>query len=321
MPLSIRGGANALAGAEDKEFFIRKMLARAIPKLVHDQFGSTDYIPSNRGQSAEWRRLSTIAASTTALVEGTPGAETIPTVVSVTATVAQYGQFFRSTDVVNEISIDDLRAEGAKALGETLGNSRDQLTRNVMRGTSSVQYAGTAASRGAVGSGMTFNSAELREAVATLKRNNALPFEDGGFKAIIHPNTEADLYQDANIVNAFSLAGERNSSNPLFSGKLGRYLGVDFYTTSNASIQANAGLSVSTAADVYQTMIMGKDAYGILGISALNVDLVYHEPGSSGVFDPLNQLWSEGYKFTHAAAILDNTWLVSVEHVTQLGTY
>ena len=87
MPFSLIGGAAAIGGTEDKEFFIRKMLARAIPNLVHDQFGNTDYIPSNRGQSAEWRRLSTIAASTTALTEGTSGAETIPTVVRVTATV------------------------------------------------------------------------------------------------------------------------------------------------------------------------------------------------------------------------------------------
>jgi len=34
MPLSIRGGANNLTGTEDKEFFIRKMLVRATPKLL-----------------------------------------------------------------------------------------------------------------------------------------------------------------------------------------------------------------------------------------------------------------------------------------------
>ncbi len=96
MPLSIRGGANALAGSEDKEYFVRKMLARAVPKLVHDQFGDKSYIPVRGGQSIEWRRLSTIAASTTALTEGTPGAETIPTVVSVTATVNQYGKMLNS---------------------------------------------------------------------------------------------------------------------------------------------------------------------------------------------------------------------------------
>lgn len=320
MPASLRGGANAYGGTEDKEYFVLKMLSRAIPNLVHDRWATTDYIPSNRGQSLEWRRMEALTATTTALTEGTPGGESIPTITTVTATLNQYGLWFRSTDVVQSAAIDDVKAEGAKMLGEILGQSRDLLMRNVMRGTTSIQYAGTAGSRGGVGSGMYFNSAELREALATLKRNNAKPFGDGSYKVIIHPNTEADLFNDPNLVNAFSFAGERGGDNPLFQGRLGRYLGADFYTTSQASIQANAGFSITTGADVYQTMIFGQEAYGASGISALNVDLIFHEPGSAGVFDPLNQLWSEGFKFSFGGAILNNSWIVSVEHTTSLGT-
>ena len=320
MPLSIRGGANALGNTEDREFWVRKMLARAVPKQYHGQFGDKDFIPVRNGQSVEWRRFSSFTTSTTALTEGTPGAETIPTVVTVTATVNQYGMFYRQTEIADSQSIDDLRAEGAEALGEAMGDAYDLLTRNVMRGTTTIQYASTAGSRVAVGSGMRLNAAELREALATLKTNNALQFEDGGYKAIIHPRTEADLFNDPTIVNAFSYAGERGSGNPLFQGKLGRYLGTDFYTTSNASIQAAAGLSVAaTSADVYQTLIFGKQAYGIVELSALTTDLIYHPAGSSGVFDPLNQLSSQGYKFSHTGAILNNSWIVSIEHTTSLG--
>ena len=320
MPLSIRGGANAIAGTEDKEFFIRKMLARAIPKQHHAKFGNKDYIPVRNGQSAEWRRFSSFTTSTTALTEGTPGAETIPTVVTVTATVNQYGMFYRQTEIAGSQSIDDLRAEGAEALGEAMGDAYDLLTRNIMRGTTTIQYASTAGSRVAVGSGMRLNAAELREALATLKTNNAEPFSDGGYKAVIHPRTEADLFNDPTIVNAFQYAGARGESNPLFKGSLGRYQGCDFYTTSNASIQAAGGLSVAnTSADVYQTMIFGKDAYGVLELSALTSDLIYHPAGSSGVWDPLNQLSSQGYKFSHSGAVLNNSWIVSVEHTTSLG--
>src|SRR5438132_2501018 len=127
MPISIRGGAAAIGGTEDKEYFIRKMLIRATPRLLHNQFANKDYIPARGGMSVEWRRFSTIAASTTALTEGTSGSETVPTVVIVTATVNQYGQYFRSTDIAMNQAIDDLRAEGSDALGETLGNSYDQL--------------------------------------------------------------------------------------------------------------------------------------------------------------------------------------------------
>ena len=320
MPLSIRGGANALGGSEDKEFFIRKMLARAIPKQHHAKFGNKDYVPARSGQSVEWRRFSSFTTSTTALTEGTFGAETIPTVVSVTATLNQYGMYYRQTDIAEKQSVDDLRAEGAEALGEAMGDSYDLLTRNIMRGTTTIQYASSAASRGAVGSGMRLNAAELREALATLKTNNAEPFEDGGYKAIIHPRTEADLFNDPTILNALQQAGVRGGDNPLFKGSLGRYLGCDFYTTSSASIQANTGLSVGTAADVYQTLVFGKDAYGVVELSAFSSDLIYHPVGSAGANDPLNQLSSQGYKFSHSAAILNNSWIVSIEHTTSLGT-
>ena len=321
MPLSLRGGATALGASEDKQFFIRKMLARAVPKKVHAQFGNKDFIPVRGGQSVEWRQLQSFSTSVTALVEGTPGAETIPSVVRTAATVNQYGMFYRQTEVAASQSIDDLRAEGAEALGEAMGDAYDLLTRNIVRGTTTIQYASTAGSRLMVGSGMRLNAAELREALATIKTNNGLPFEDGGYKVIIHPRTEADLFNDPTIVNAFKDAGERGGGNPLFTGKLGRYLGADFYTTSNASIQAASGVSVTAAgqADVYQTLVIAKDGFGIVELSALTSDLIYHAAGTSGVWDPLNQLSSQGYKFSHTGAVLNNSWIVSVEHTTSLG--
>ena len=84
MPASLTGGAAPFGITENKEFFIRKMLIRATPKLMFNQFANKDYIPSRSGLSVEWRRFSTIAASTTALTEGTAGSETIPTVVIIT---------------------------------------------------------------------------------------------------------------------------------------------------------------------------------------------------------------------------------------------
>ena len=92
MPISIRNGANATGTVEDRGFWIRKMLDRRTPLLVHSRYADKEFIPANGGMNVTWRRFSTIAASTTALTEGTINAETIPTIVTVTATVNQYGQ-------------------------------------------------------------------------------------------------------------------------------------------------------------------------------------------------------------------------------------
>lgn len=319
MPVTLRGpGGQAFVGVEDKEYWIRKMLIRATPRLFFNQFANKDYIPANGGLSVEWRRFSTIAASTTALVEGSFPAEAVPTVVIVTATVNQYGQYFRSSDLVKAQAIDDIRAEGSEALGETMGNSYDQLTRAVWIAGTTVQYASTAGSRAQVGSGFRMSSAELREAVSTLETNDAQPFEDGGWKAIIHPRTKADLMNDTNFLNAQQYAGVRGDQNTLFSGRLGRYLGVDFFVTSNASIGTSLGYS---GADVYYTVICGKDYVGVVDLSAMTAEQIYHEPGSGGATgDPLNQVWSLGYKFAHAAARLNENFAVRIEHTASLGT-
>lgn len=321
MPFSIRGGANAIGTVEDRGYWVRKMLDRTQPVLVHSRYTNKEYVPSNGGMNVTWRRFSTIAASTTALTEGTFPAETIPTIVTVVATINQYGQWFRSTDIVKNQAFDDVKAEGTKALGETMANSADQLTRNVMNAGSTVQYASTAGSRGAVASGMRINSAELREAIATLKGNNAPKFDDGTYTAIIHPDTEQDLFNDSNIVNAFQYAANRGGSNPLASGELGNYLGVKFVTTTNSAVSAT-GLSLGNGpTDVYLTILFGKDYVGEVGLSAMTSQIIYHEPGSSGALnDPLSQVWSLGYKFAHAAARLDENRCVRLEHSSSLGT-
>ena len=87
MPISIRSGANALGTTEDRGFWVRTMLDRTQPVLVHDRYGNKEFIPSNGGMNVTWRRFSTITASTTALTEGTYNAETIPTIVNISATV------------------------------------------------------------------------------------------------------------------------------------------------------------------------------------------------------------------------------------------
>ena len=320
MPISIRNGANALGATEDRGFWIRRMLDRRTPNLVHDRYADKEFVPSNGGMNVTWRRMSTISASTTALTEGTFPAETIPTVVTVTATVNLYGQWFRSTDVVKMQAFDDIKAEGTKVLGETMANSHDQLSRNVINAGSTVQYVSTSGSRGGIASGMYLNAAEIREAIATLKGADAPKFDDGTYVCIIHPDTEQDLFNDSNIVNAFSYAANRGPSNPLATGELGNYLGVKFVTTSN--VASSTGLSGPNGeTTVYLTVMFGKGYVGAVGLSALTSEIIYHEPGSSGALsDPLSQVWSLGYKFAFAGARLDENRAVRIEAASSLAT-
>ena len=200
--------------------------------------------------------------------------------------------------------------EVAELLGENMGNTLDIIDREILVAGTSVQYASTAAARTGVGSGMFLSAAELREAVRTLKRANAKPHTASRFIAIIHPDTWADLMGDSAIVDAFEYAGTRGGGNPLFTGEIGDYMGVRFVESTNAKIYASAGLS---GANVYASLIVGANAYGITELSAQAAQTYFVPPGGDHT-DPLAQSWRNGWKAAHTCVILDNNNMVRVEH-------
>lgn len=300
---------------EAKTTYDQILLRRAKPKLVYNLFGVKASIPERGGVNIEWRRVESFPAATTALTEGTISTETAPTVSKVVATISQYGQFFRSTDLVETQAFDPLIAEFSEALGESMGNTLDQLTRTKIITGSNVQFASTAGSLGGVGSGMRMNSTEIRKALANLETNNAYPI-NGVYPMIIHTYTKYDIFADSNVQNAFLYAWNRGTDNPLATGQLGNYLGAEFYVTSNGAVGTSLGLS---GANVYYSMLIGDGAYGVVDLTAQQARIYFKPRGSGGATgDPIDQLWSLGWKAAHAAAILNDNFLLRIDHTASL---
>lgn len=295
---------------ELKQTYDRLLLMRAIPNFVHGNWGQKRDIPAGGGKSVEFRRFERITTSTSALTEGTPPTETQATFSIVAATISQYGQFSKLSDILETQSFDPVIAEFSENYGESMGDCIDQVVRDVIIAGTTVQYASTAGSRGGVGSGMYFDSAEIREAVSTLKRANAKQAVDSKYICILHTDVTRDLFADTNIVGAFKDAADRGGGNPLFTGVLGDYMGVRFVETTNARVFSSLGLS---GADVYGVLFLAKQAYGVTELSALQARTIIHPRGSGGHTDPLEQYSTVGWKAALAAVILNNDFMVRVE--------
>lgn len=294
----------------------RAMLMRAVPYFAHavPAWFKEGPIPARGGITVNFRRLELVASATTALTEGTPPSDTQITISAVNATVSQYGQVTRFSDVLETQAIDPIIAETVEMYGESLGNTIDQVARNVMAAGTTVQYASTAGSRAQVGSGMNLNYAELRKMIAVLETNNAKRFPDGAYKAIIHPNTKRDLFNDTQLLNTFQYAGPRDNSNQLIQGQIGRFYGIDFLETSNATVYSSAGLS---GADIYGTIIFGREAFGKSEFQAHQDMRVIIKPrGSAGTADPLDQVSTVGWKASFVAVILNQAFVGRIEHDT-----
>ena len=67
---------------------------------------------------------------------------------------------------------------------------------------------------------------------------------------------------------------------------------------------------------MYQSLAIGDEGYSNATLEAANSDIIFHGKGTSGINDPLNKAWSLGWKIAHAAVILEQLRILSIEHVT-----
>ena len=89
--------------------------------------------------------------------------------------------------------------------------------------------------------------------------------------------------------------------------------------TANAEVWSNDAASKGSdgkALDVHCALVFGKDAYGVIDVEGKGaVQLIVKPHGSSGTADPLDQRATIGAKVTaYTAAILNDLWLVRIEH-------
>jgi N4-gp56 family major capsid protein len=302
------------SGIQDKTYFDNVLLERAQENLVHTQFGQMRPIPGGIGTSIEFRRLDTLTTTEgTTLTDGTvPSGETI-TFTSVTASVPQYGAYVVGSDHLELASVDPVLAELSSALGQHAGETLDRVARNILVAGTNVQYANGRTLRSAVNSGDILDASEVLSAVADLKNNNARPIVDGKFIAIIHPYTWQRLMSDTTISNIFQNSYRRSDEgNPLSVGELGDIYGVRFVESSNARVFSSLGES---GEDVYGTLLIGADAYGVTEIDSMSLQTYFQPKGSGGATgDPLHQIWSQGWKASFTAIILNNNFMRRIEH-------
>jgi N4-gp56 family major capsid protein len=290
---------------EMKTFYDRTLLERALPVLVHNQFGQTKSIPQHGGKIVEFRKFSTLGAATTALTEGEAPALQSLTATAITATVLQYGGVVGFTDLVSTTTIDPILTEATTLLGEQSGETIDTLIREVLAAGTTVQYVGVRVSRITVAAGDLITTADIRKVVRTLKINRAKPI-DGFYHAIVHPRVAYDIQGLAEWVSANQYAGAQR----IFDGSLGTLYGVKFWVTDLAKVGTGLG---AAAIDVYYTLFFGANAYGVVGLDGHNLQTIFKPLGSAGTADPLNQVSSMGWKVTFVTKILAQAYMLRYE--------
>lgn len=292
--------------AEMKTFYSKYLIENAKPALVYDQFGQKHNIPKNGGKTIEFRKYSPLPKATTPLTEGVTPAGKALTVSTVTATVKQYGDFVPLTDMLLLTAIDNNLVQSLDLLGAQAGATLDTVTREILMGGTSVQYAeGQVTSRATLTAEHKLTVKAVRLAARFLKKQNA-PKIDGGYVAIIHPDIAYDIQDDPD----WKEWNKYTTSDKMFQGEIGKIANVRFVETTEAKIFTKAGASNQ---DVYATLVLGANAYGTTNIEGGGLETIVKQLGSGGTEDPLNQRGTAGWKATKTAVRLVEQFMVRVE--------
>lgn len=296
---------------EMKTYYSDYLIDMAEPALVHDQFGQKHPIPKNGGKTIEFRKYDPLPKAMTPLAEGvTPDGQKLSMGV-ITATIKQYGGFVELSDILMLTAIDNNLVQATKLLGSQAGRTLDTITREVINGGTNVQFAeGQVSSRAALSYTDETDNCNLtvdaiRRAVRFLKVMNA-PRINGYYAGIVHPDCSYDLMSDPKWVNVKTYSDPEG----IYEGEIGRIEGVRFVETSEAKVFDGEGAG---GRDVYSTLILGDDAYGVTEISGGGLQHIVKQLGSAGTADPLNQRATAGWKATKVAERLVEPYMLRIE--------
>ena len=334
-------------------YSIVRMLKRAVPYLHLEKFGQTYPLPTNSTQTAKFRRYflqgTTGAAgqdtgganggaspfyiplATTPLIEGVTPSGSMLANQDYTVTLAQYGDFITTTDVIEDTHTDPILQQATDILGEQAAVTVETLRYNVLKAGTNVWYAGLVAGRASVATPVTLtdqrrvttglnrqNAKKISQVVASTPDFNTTSVEAAYF-ALTHPDLETDI---RNMTGFIPVAKYGPHTAP-FEGEIGSIEQVRYLTSTVFLPFVNAGAATGGATtyrssngtnwDVYPILIFGRDAFGIVplkGKSSMTPMVVNPKPAPG---DPLAQRGTVGWKLWTSTVILQDAWMARLE--------
>ena len=302
--------ATADLSGEMKTYYIDYLIDLVEAELIHDQFGQKHPIPANGGKTIEFRQWDTLPEMTDPITEGvTPDGQSLK-MSTIEATVEQYGGYVTISDMLKLTAVDPVLVQATKAIASQAGRSLDTITREVLNAGTVVQYGGGKTSRSTLAytsaeSNCNLTVADIKKAVRFLESQDA-PNINGYYVGIIHPLCKFDLMNDPEWMKPHQYVDTDN----IYANEIGEIAGVRFVQSTRAKVFEKAGAS---SANVYSTLILGDDAYGVTEIEGGGLEHIVKQLGSAGSADPLNQRATCGWKATKVAELLVPQYLVRIE--------
>lgn len=314
-----------------KTQYEKRLQSRAIPRYVHGRWAVRARLSKNG--TYELRKYGALTAQTTQLTQGTTPAETVaPTPTLMTVTPNFYGTWMGFSDLVDLMNFDPILSEMTGILGEQAGLSADVLVRNELVANATIDYSGGQSGVGTLASPThDLSYTDIIKQYAALEAESALPVDGEDFILILHPHSYGTLMLDPTFVN---LMVQEAPNTAIRNGYVGRLLRMKIFVSANVTEWADVGAGGTT--DVYAAIFIGRESYGILGLTGYPepasvdnqgpdgrpltgqklkpVEVIVKPVGSAGAADPLNQRGSLAWKMCLTPHIMNSAWIRVVKH-------
>ena len=331
------------------------LLERVVLATIYDKYGQSKEVPANSNTKKGFAmRYKNILPTTTPLAEYTGTVKQPVKIVreEVQYEVGHYGDYLEYNDELDLYDFRKIQSDFLSILGDQASLSMETVRRDALRGGSNVVYAGAETSRVDVIKNATLITAtDIKDTILKLKAQGAKKFHgviSGTNKVGTTPIRSAyigvcSIYSTEDLrglagwkdVEDYSDYGKRISDKEVGSIKDIRFVesdndeGVEFVgdasTLAGSTVftgPTDAGYQALVDAGnetqiVEQTLVMGMDAYATTTVRGKKGIMTIIKPiGSSGAKDPLNQFGTIGWKAISGCAILNQAWLVRMEHVS-----
>ncbi len=277
-----------------KTFYNTSLLENARNEHYYNQFGKKQPLPKNGGNKVEWRKFETYAPALTPLTEGvTPDGNAV-NMVSIEKKINQYGDYTTISDRLELEAVDPIITAVTEEHGAQAGDTLEIITRNELMTGTVIRTPGKKA-KSALTSADKITSTLVNQAATDLKKQHA-PKINGDYVAIIHPSVAFDLRESDGWLEVHKYARPEE----IYNGEIGKLHGVRFIEDTLAPVE----LAGDGGKAIYHTIVIGKEAYGIIDPSAEALEVIVKQRGSAGTADPLDQRSTVGWKASHAAKIL-----------------
>lgn len=305
----------SVLSAPVQQRFDMKLLSRPMPDLIHRTMAIRKRLPDRSGQILRMRRYNNLNTATVPLGPSglNPPAQTL-SALDIDAKIEWYGSYVLITDQVSLINEDPVLNETASLLAQSLRETEDELTRNMLMATATFVNA----TGGVDGDNPTeITRSDIDNVIRTLVNANAkritetiegeLRFGTSPTRQAYFAMMNAQLIPDLEQVQGFISVAQYPSQLNILSAEWGSVSNLRFLVSSLGSITPNAS---ALGANVFNIFVAGQESYGVIELDGVSAAFIYRPLGYGD--DPLLLRQSAGFKFAEANRILNDAWIISL---------